>query len=164
MMLQMPSSFALSRAEFFLFFSASTLKPLSLSLSTTNIPNSPRGGPPDQAPAQLPQAPVREVLGREKEREKKQSERERPQNNNSPPKKKRENGGKKLHSDSPFVSDNNAGGGFVGDSDAVGIQVSRYESEDSSGASCSGGIYSTFDDVSLSNFDIFLRFFFPLFL
>lgn len=51
--------------------------------------------------------------------------------------------------DSPFVRDNNAGGGFVGDSDAVGIQVSRYESEDSSGASCSGGIYSTFDDVCI---------------
>lgn len=51
--------------------------------------------------------------------------------------------------DSPFVRDNNAGGGFVGDADAVGIQVSRYESEDSSGASCSGGIYSTVDDVCI---------------
>lgn len=67
--------------------------------------------------------------------------------------KKTEN--QKKNSDSPFVRDNNAGGGFVGDSDAVGIQVSRYESEDSSGASCSGGIYSTFDDVSLKYFDFF---------
>ena len=50
------------------------------------------------------------------------------------------------------MKDNNAGGGFVGDADAVGIQVSRYESEDSSGASCSGGIYSTFDDVSWFDF------------
>lgn len=64
---------------------------------------------------------------------------------------------KNQNSDSPFVRDNNAGGGFVGDADAVGIQVSRYESEDSSGASCSGGIYSTVDDVS-SKF-IFLLFF-----
>lgn len=64
------------------------------------------------------------------------------------------------NSDSPFVRDNNAGGGFVGDADAVGIQVSRYESEESSGASCSGGIYSTFDDVREKNFLLFFKTFF----
>ena len=70
--------FALSRAEFFtqprpqnshFFFS------LSLSLNNENSHNSPRGGPPDQAPAQLLQAPVREVVSEEREETKRRSRR-----------------------------------------------------------------------------------------
>lgn len=52
-------------------------------------------------------------------------------------------------SDSPFLADNNAGGGFVGDSDAVAIAVSRYESGASSGAACAGGVYTSDDDACL---------------
>lgn len=36
--------------------------------------------------------------------------------------------------ESPFVMDNNAGGGFVGDTDLVQINIMKYESEESSGA------------------------------
>lgn len=52
-------------------------------------------------------------------------------------------------SDSPFLDDNNAGGGFVGDGDAVAIAVSRYESASSSGAACAGGVYTSDDDSCL---------------
>ena len=49
----------------------------------------------------------------------------------SPPPKKKP--APSLSSDSPFVIDNNAGGGFVGDKDVIALQVSKYESETSSG-------------------------------
>ena len=40
--------------------------------------------------------------------------------------------------DSPFVKDNNAGGGFVGDMDLLQINIVQYETEESSGAQCQG--------------------------
>ncbi len=39
---------------------------------------------------------------------------------------------------SPFTKDNNAGGGFVGDTDLLQIDIVRYETEESSGAQCQG--------------------------
>eukprot|EP00889_Picochlorum_renovo_P002190 jgi/Picre1/29220/NNA_004612.t1 len=41
-----------------------------------------------------------------------------------------------VERDSPFVLDNNAGGGFVGDKDLLQINIMQYESEHSSGAQC----------------------------
>ena len=38
-----------------------------------------------------------------------------------------------CHRESPFAETNNSGGGFVGDTDVVRIEISRYESEHSSG-------------------------------
>ena len=62
------SRFSPSRAEFFcIFFFRPRPRPERLSLFlflSTHKKNSPRGGPPNQAPAQLPQAPVRELGGR----------------------------------------------------------------------------------------------------
>ena len=43
-----------------------------------------------------------------------------------------------VERDSPFVVDNNAGGGFVGDKDLLQINIMQYESEHSSGAQCQG--------------------------
>jgi 6-phosphofructokinase 1 len=40
--------------------------------------------------------------------------------------------------ESPFVSDDNAGGGFVGDRDLVQLAIMQYESPASSGAACQG--------------------------
>ncbi|KAK9864571.1 hypothetical protein WJX84_002552 [Apatococcus fuscideae] len=42
--------------------------------------------------------------------------------------------------DSPFVSNNNSGGGFVGDNDLVLLNSVHYESESSSGAGCPHGV------------------------
>ncbi|BDA48396.1 ATP-dependent 6-phosphofructokinase 5, chloroplastic [Coccomyxa sp. Obi] len=50
--------------------------------------------------------------------------------------------------DSPFVEDNNSGGGFVGDKDVVALEVSRYESDESSGAGCVG-IYNSMDGTCM---------------
>jgi len=48
--------------------------------------------------------------------------------------------------DSPFVMDNNAGGGFVGDRDKVRLHTVEYESAESSGAVCANGEQNTFDE------------------
>ncbi|CAL8463718.1 g3252 [Coccomyxa elongata] len=50
--------------------------------------------------------------------------------------------------DSPFVKDNNSGGGFVGDKDVMALEVSRYESDESSGAGCVG-IYNSVDGTCM---------------
>ena len=108
--------------------------------------SSARGGAPDQAPAQISGAAVRGWRGRRAARGRHPRARDAPPNSNpsphtlplSPP-----------PSDSPFLADNNAGGGFVGDSDAVAIAVSRYESGASSGAACAGGVYTSDDDACL---------------
>lgn len=42
--------------------------------------------------------------------------------------------------ESPFTANNNAGGGFVGDNDLVALNAVRYESVESSGASCATGV------------------------
>nr|AIN35079.1 phosphofructokinase [Dunaliella tertiolecta] len=47
--------------------------------------------------------------------------------------------------DSPFVVDNNRGGGFVGDRDRVRLHTVEYESQESAGAFCADGI-ATFGD------------------
>nr|WHU05653.1 6-phosphofructokinase 1 [Chromochloris zofingiensis] len=50
--------------------------------------------------------------------------------------------------DSPFLSDNNAGGGFVGDTDRIRLHVVEFESPESSGAMCANGEHNTFDEDS----------------
>ncbi|KAI8470369.1 MAG: phosphofructokinase family protein [Monoraphidium minutum] len=54
------------------------------------------------------------------------------------------------HADSPFVKDNNAGAGFVGDKDRIRLHTVEYESEDSSGASCGNGASGIDEDTCLA--------------
>jgi 6-phosphofructokinase 1 len=51
--------------------------------------------------------------------------------------------------DSPFVPTNNSGGGFVGDRDLCLLNTMVYESPDSSGSSCQGGIYNQEEGVCI---------------
>lgn len=45
--------------------------------------------------------------------------------------------------DSPFVPTNNAGGGFVGDRDLCLLNTMVFESPDSSGSTCQGGVFNS---------------------
>lgn len=51
--------------------------------------------------------------------------------------------------DSPFVANNNAGGGFVGDTDLVQISIMQYDSPDSTGANCATGLLGSASEVCM---------------